>query len=133
MDTSSVIALVILSIYPLVSSSKFILAYLRLKRNGAVAVGTITGYLPIKYIMLKNALLPNISFTTTDHQKINGSPIHSSLVEVILYRLNDQHYIYYNKNNPRKFIVAKPNEFYLNIIVIAAFLVMLIIAAVNSF
>ena len=68
--------------------------------------------------MIKNALIPKFSFSTSDNRKVISIPLYSFFVELVDYQLNREYDIMYAKDNPNNFIVVKPIELGINLLVI---------------
>ena len=99
-------------------SFDFFFRYFILKRSGLKTKGLVVGFTTRRQIMIKNALIPKFSFSTSDNRKVISIPLYSFFVELVDYQLNREYDIMYAKDNPNNFIVVKPIELGINLLVI---------------
>ena len=112
------IFLLIVSIVLIVNSFHYFFRYFIIKRTGLRTKGLVVSFTTCRQFMIKNALIPKISFSTRDNRRVINMPLYSFFIELVGYKLNREYDIVYAKDNPNKFIVIKPTEFGINLLVI---------------
>lgn len=125
MTTHIILTLVLLLLST--NAIKFLLIYRRLLLSGIKTTGKVVAYDSLKHLMVRNAAVPRISFRVTYGEERIGKPVHSWYIELNNYQLSKEYTLYYERNNPGRFVCKSNIELIVNCVLVAGALMFLAI------
>ena len=75
---------------------------------------------------MTKGLIPKLQFQTEQEQSVIGEPVYSWFLELNNYQLDKNCVAYYDKKDPRKFVVKSNVEFLINFLIVVGALVSLV-------
>jgi len=95
-------------------------------QSGTRANGNVIAYEESRHIMTKNAVVPKVEFQAEENQSVIGKPIYSWFLELNNYQLKKNCIAFYDKRDPKKFVIKSNIELLTNIAITMGALVSLV-------
>jgi hypothetical protein len=116
----------LLWIFQLFNGLRYLLRFVELKRSGIKTIGKVVSFVEMNNVINKFKLIPVIEFTSSNEVRITGKPFHSYLIGRYDPGVKREVTVYYDKENPHRFIVENRYEVLMNVAVLIASIMLLI-------
>ena len=103
-----------------VHSGMFLSIYYGLVQTGKKAKGVVVSLDRGHFVFLRSILVPILGFETEDGYRVEGLPEHSYFMELNGFDRKGEVTVYYQKDNPKSFVIESRKEVLLNWIIMAS-------------